>query len=275
MKRCALHALLLFWTSLLLAKDSWVVFYGEKAPFAQLRTYSLLVFDADHHPSVEIFEDKKALVLGYLSMGEVEEMRSHFSSVRSEGLLLDANPNWKESYFVDVRDPRFAQRVIEELIPQVLFQRFDGIFIDTLDNAEYLEDLDPVKYQGMRLAAIRLVQAIRLNYPQIKIMLNRGFALLPELANYVDMLLGESIYTTYDFEKKKYVRAPQAEYEMSVKIMHEAKVRNPKLKLYSLDYWDPEDVKTIREIYRVQRAQGLNPYVATIGLDKIIPEPKE
>lgn len=268
----AMHALSLFGSTPV--SERWVAFYGAQASQAALQPYSLLVFDSDEHPPLEQFEGKDRTILGYISMGEVEEWRNHFAEIKSEGILFDANPNWQESYFVDLRDPRWAKRIIEQLIPKVLFQRFSGIFIDTLDNAEYLESLDPVKYKDMRNAAIHLVKAIRMHYPQIKIMLNRSFDILPEVGGDVDMLLGESIYSRYDFAEKKYIRVPQDEYIAQLKLMQEAKKIYPKLELFSLDYWDPSDAKGLKEIYEVERSRGLIPYVATVGLNEIIPEPK-
>jgi uncharacterized protein (TIGR01370 family) len=247
----------------------WAVFYGEDAPMERFKPFYLLVFDSDAHPALQKFTGQDKLFLGYLSLGEVEQGRAHFPAVQKEGLFLGENPVWKESQYVDLRDPRWAKRVIEELIPAILFQRFDGLFLDTLDNAGYLEDTDPEKFRGMRAAAIHLVKAIRLHYPQIKIMMNRGFDLMPELASQVDMLLGESLYTTYDFARKRYERVPADQYAQQVVQMQRAKTANPQLTLYALDYWDPADTATIKEIYRAEREHGLNPYVSTPELTSI------
>ena len=56
--------------------------------------------------------------------------------------------------------------------------------------------------------------------------------------------------------------------------MQDAKQKNPELKIYSLDYADPADDDAIKEIYKTERANGFTPYVATIGLDRIIDEPE-
>jgi len=46
------------------------------------------------------------------------------------------------------------------------------------------------------------------------------------------------------------------------------------LPILSLDYWNPEDTKTIAEIYRRERELGHHPYVGTRMLDRIVPEPR-
>lgn len=41
----------------------------------------------------------------------------------------------------------------------------------------------------------------------------------------------------------------------------------------TLDYWNPADTAGLRRIYRAQRANGFLPYVATVELDRLVPEP--
>lgn len=253
----------------------WVVYYSDEAEIGEFAPYSLVVLDSDKHPFLLPFFERGKTVLGYLSLGEVERYRSYFQEVRKEGILLQENKDWKGSYFVDVRDKRWAKRVIEELIPNILHQKFDGLFLDTLDNPEYLENLDPEMYRGMEQAAIDLVKAIRIHYPNIKIMMNRGYGLLPELADTIDMELGESVYADYDFRDGTYKIVNRGDYLKQVVILKRARKTNPHLEVYTLDYWYPNDKEKIKEIYAKERHNGFIPYVATIKLDKIIAEPQD
>lgn len=87
------------------------------------------------------------------------------------------------------------------------------------------------------------------------------------------MLLGESVYTDYDFKAQIYGRVPDTLYRQQTSILQGAKEATPALRVMTLGYWDPLDAKGIAGIYAVQRASGFLPYVSTIELDKIIPEP--
>ncbi len=251
----------------------WVVYYNNLATYEQLRPYNPLVFDSHTHPSLRPFMSTDVTTLAYLSLGEVATHNPYFEEVKAQGLLLGENPNWPGSYFVDVRSPKWTKRVIENLIPAILFKRFKGIFLDTLDNADFLEDEDPIKYKGMREAAIRLVKAIRRNYPQIPIMLNRALDIAPSIITDVDMVLGESVLTNYDVGTKKYGRVAKKDYDAYVDRLKKLEQENPRVTIYTLDYWDPEDSKGIEEIYRIQRENGFIPYVATRDLQTIVPEP--
>jgi endo-alpha-1,4-polygalactosaminidase (GH114 family) len=163
---------------------------------------------------------------------------------------------------------------LEELIPSVLRQGFDGVFLDTLDNPLDLEEQSPKRYAGMTDAAAHLVQAIHMHYPSIKIMMNRGYGLLPKVGDSITMELGESMYTDYNFDKKIYEKVQASSYQEQVDLLKKAQQANPHLKIYTLDYANPSDTPVLLDIYKTERANGFIPYVATIGLDQLVEEPK-
>lgn len=253
--------------------DRYAVLYSDAAEPSALAAYQLLVLDSAVHPPLDPLKDREITLLGYLSLGEVEQYRPHYADVRAEGILLQENANWPGSFMVDLRDQRWTKRVLEELIPQILFKGFDGIFVDTMDNPFYLESLDPQANKGMGDAAVDLIRAIRRHFPDMPLMLNRGYPILDALPDQIHMIMAESLYTDYDFKKKKPGKADPAVYLQTVDRLRRAKVLNPKLKVYSLDYWDPKDSVGVREIYRIQRANGFIPYVSELQLNRLIPEP--
>jgi len=269
---CAIWLLMFSGSALADDQPRWIAYYSDEEEPINFEPYSVIVFEPDNHPLIEGLLESGKTVLGYLSLGEVSKDRFYFDEVKNQGLFLEENKNWKGAYFVDIRDKRWTKRVIEELIPQILYQRFSGIFIDTLDNAEHLEDANPQKYHGMRQAAIDLIKAIRLNYPSLKIMLNRGFKILPSVAKDIDMELGESIYTDFNRDKGTYELVAKPLYEKNVKILKEAQKINSKLEIYTLDYWNLNDKTGIKKIYQAERENGFVPYVSTIDLSKIVPE---
>jgi uncharacterized protein (TIGR01370 family) len=255
------------------ATPKWVVIYTNKVPIDALIPYQTIVLDSRYHPRLQPLIDRNKSLLGYLSLGEVEKYRPYYKELEKEGILLGTNRNWPDSRYVDLRDPRWTRRVIEELIPAILHKGFNGIFLDTLDNAAQLERRDPVKYKGMTQAAVRLVKTIRQHYPRIAIMMNRGYEILPKVARDIDIVLGESVYADYNFNTKTYQRVPKALYEKQVKWLKAAKAIAPGLKVFTLDYWRPQDRAGIEQIYRAQRRNGFHPYVATVKLHRVIPEP--
>lgn len=252
----------------------WVIYYSDVARPDEFGGYDLVVLDADAHPPLKPISANGSTVLGYLSLCEIERHRKWFTQAKDSGLLAGPNPNWPDSYFVDLRDARWRKIVVNQLVPEILARGFQGLFLDTLDDAADLERRDPEKYHGMKTAAIQLVGEIRTAAPAATLMVNRGYDLLPEIAASVNIVLGESVYGTYDFAAKAYHPVPAEESRQQVALLTRLKSIKPSLRICTLDYWDPADRKGIREIYREERSHGFDPYVATISLDRLVREPR-
>ncbi len=254
------------------ALEPFAIYYGHENNPA-LDAFRLLVLDPDADPALVRHRTTRATCLGYFSLAEVHTDRAYAMQVAAEGLLHGGNPNWPGARFVDVRDPRWHRRVTDEIVPSILAKGFSGLFLDTLDSAEFLETLQPVRFEGMREGAAALIRAIRRTAPDMLLMVNRGYATLPALAGAFDMLLGESVRTSYDPATGHYRQVSDADYAWQCGRMHEAKARDPRLRLFSLDYWDPADRAGILRIQAEERGRGFIPYVATPDLTTIVPPP--
>jgi uncharacterized protein (TIGR01370 family) len=250
----------------------WAAYYSGVLPSNGFSGFQLLVLDSDSHPLLSpLLPGRK--VLGYVSVGEAEQTRNYFDRVKTQGLFAGENENWPGSFFVDVRDRRWTEQVLT-LVRATIQQGFLGVFLDTVDDAEYLEDKDPRSYAGMKDAMARLILEVRRAFPDIPIAVNRGYAILPQIDGSIDYVLGESVRTDYDFTTKAYRRVPEDLYREQVATLKAAKVRNPKLTILMLDYWEPGDAAGIKRVYQEQRANGFIPYVATLKLDQLVEEPR-
>ena len=250
------------------AEERWAVYYGDKLPAEQFVGFDVIVFDREHHPPLETLQAKT--LLGYISLGEAESYRGDFDEVKQKGFLLGRNEQWKDHAVIDLRKPEWKAYVLDVLIPATLAEGFGGVMLDTIDSPLQLETDQPEKYKGMREAAADLIRSIRARYPDIKIMLNRGFDILPQVAGNIDMVMAETIYTDWQPGKKNPVLQPQEEYAAYVTTLKEAQRVSPTLKVYSLDYWPSKDEKQVRAIYARQRSEGFIPYVApTLSLESL------
>lgn len=252
----------------------WGIDYGPATAPAVARTFDLLVLEPDHPRPIAPLRGPKSVLLGYISLGEVEKRRPFAAALDQAGALQTPNPNWPDARLVDVRHPAWTALVLDTLIPQILAKGYDGIFLDTLDNAEAMERADATGNAGMILAAKLLVKAIRTRFPAIKIMLNRGYALLPEVATDVDLILGEAMASRWNFQERTYERAPESDWDWQANHLRAAKSANPAIVLTTLDYWTVTDPRTIAGLYARERAAEFHPYVATLSLDHLLPEPR-
>ena len=66
----------------------WVVHYANKAPISAYDPYEVIIVDSDTHPNLsELKRSGQKIVLGYISVGEVERYRKYFGLVKEAGHL--------------------------------------------------------------------------------------------------------------------------------------------------------------------------------------------
>ena len=248
----------------------WLVFYGESADDAALAGYDIIILDPGYRGSIPKIVARGARVCGYLSLSEIRTSDPLFGAL-DPSVLLESNPEWPGTRRVDIRNPSWRSFILEIAIPSIAAAGFDGLMFDTLDTSAYLEATDPVRYRGMRAAAIELVGVIRERCPNMMLIMNRGYELLPQLVQKIDALIVESLLTIPD-QRGGFMFADPIEVKREIALLKPATQRQPPLPVLSLDYWDPDDVKTITEIYRRERDLGHHPYVAARLLDRIVPE---
>lgn len=250
---------------------NWVAFYGQTADERVLASYDIVVLDPTFQGSIAAVAEAGARVCGYLSLGEIRTSDIFFGRV-DQTALLEENPTWPGTRRIDVRQRSWKDLVLEEIIPSIAARGFTGLLLDTLDTPPYLEQLDPNGNGGMRQAAVDLVQAIRRSHPNMLVIMNRGYAVLPSVIGSIDGIVAESLLTAQD-EGGGYVWNESSQVALQLSLLMPALRSQIPLPILSLDYWDPEDTLTIKKIYLRQRLLGHHPYVATRMLDKVIPEP--
>jgi uncharacterized protein (TIGR01370 family) len=255
------------------ANERFVVYYGESAPIVTFLPYQPIVLDGDRHPPLGALKALGKRVFGYLSLGEVDPGRSYMGSASKAGVLLGSNPDWPGARYVDLRTGAWRQMVLEQLVPAILAQGFDGLFLDTLDDAATLEQADPKRNEGMVKAAISLIRALHERYPTVPLMLNRAYDVGVAVAPVLDAVLAESLASTYNFKSRKYHLQTAPDLAWGMARVSELRRANPALRIYTLDYWDPSDEHGVRRLYTQERQAGFVPYVATIDLQRVIHEP--
>lgn len=253
---------------------AWGVDYGANTSPPVARAFELLVLEPDHDRPIAPLRGPMAQLPGYISLGEVDRTRPFVGTLDKAGALKGTNPNWPAARSADLRHPAWRAMVLDQLIPGILAKGFDGIFIDTLDSAEAIERADKDVNSGMVQAGIALLADIRARFPGIVVMLNRAYAPLPAAAPHIDYLLGEAMSSKWNFAAKRYELTTQEDWDWQASHLRAARQANPALVLTTLDYWDPRDHPAVAGLYQRERASGFNPYVATIALDQLLPEPK-
>ncbi len=249
---------------------SWLCFYGAAFPEGPVPAYDLYVLGSTAHPPLEPLKKQGSMAVGYVSLGEINVHDPRFPALKKQKILVDVNKAWPEAHRVDIGAPAWQTHVLDTLVPEVLAQGFDGIFIDTIDTARYLEE---EKHKSGAVAkAAELIRRIRERYPQIVIVLNNGLFLVDDVGSVIDALVVEDIYTLYRFEDKTYAMATPAWTSERLEIVKKFQIQFHKPVL-SLDYLAPTDTKGIAAVAARAKAEGFVPFISEIGLTTIFYHP--
>lgn len=156
------------------------------------------------------------IVLAYVSIGEADEGRRYWEGwepddraldnpslprttiTASDPALIGEDPGWEGSYFVDASDPTWRRIMLDEEIPYILWLgggRLDGLMMDLVDVVDEYEGKPGAK--RMRQGMIDLIEDIHLKYPDLILVPNRGFGILPEMAPYIDAFKFEEMNGAY------------------------------------------------------------------------------
>lgn len=253
--------------------DRWAILLSynpDKHPVSpkQVDCLEMAIFDPDDHPPLSWLK-KEALPIAYISVGEAELYRDYWPDIQNEPWVLDQNPDWPKSRYVDIRAPQWQELLIQKVIPKARAQGFVGIMMDTLDTVSILAERNPKEADSYRDGMVALVQAIHENFPDLIIISNNGFDILSEIAPYLNAILVEDIFWMPDFKKGSgYRRVPEAWQKAKIAAIQPI-MQAYHLPVFAVDYVEPTNHKAIRETIRKLKELGYHPYIAQKNLDQI------
>lgn len=247
--------------------------YADHSPdqIRELGRYDVIVIDPDSESNIGAvcaLREKGTIVLAYVDIAEAEEQRDYFRQL-DRSLILAPNPEWPGVYLADVNNTAWRDLIVNRYIPTLLAKgKFDGLCLDMLDAVDmYLKkDLKP----GM----IQLINEIRQKYPDLLLVPNRGFSILPEIAANIDAIKYEEMSSRYDFYTKQYVKEEnQAEMEILL-----ATLKKKPMPVLVLDHVQtiPQDETMAQEDYErarhLSRETGFNFVWYANSVDQDLPE---
>ncbi len=220
----------------------------------RLADYDLVILQAEHYTLADMLHlrERGTLPLGYLSLSEIAASES-----AAPWALPDArNPHWN-TVLVDCRSEDWQRFVVAERIPYLLQRGIQGFFLDTVDVPEQYAELLP----GVEC----LLRRIRAHYPDLTLLVNRGFAVLETVAAMADGVVFES-FTTYH-DGSRYVAWTGRDLlwtaRMAVLVQHALGPRP----ILTIDYAAPDDIALRQQAKQRAKAYGFTPFVSTYALD--------
>ena len=274
-KRYFSYALIVFYLSLVALNghskigcdlSSVAFFYGHSVPVEELSLYDSAVVEPSHisPEQLKLLRNNKTTVFSYLSLGEVNaELWQSYKLPSS--LILGKNRGWN-SYIIDQTRCEWRQHILKNLIPALVSAGFDGLFLDTLDSYLLSSHISEYK-KAQRDALVQLIKEIKQQNPQLKLFMNRGFELFPDIVAETDILAAESLYRSFDPVKRSYLESSPGNQRWLLKKLQEIKAYG--IPVVVIDYLPSYNLRKADKLAKRIADKGFIPWVTTPALNTL------
>ncbi len=243
-------------------------YYGNEPPVNMLSQFDWIVVEAAGVKPLQLSQLRAhgSVVFAYVSLGEQEHWRSGAQPCGGQCPTLGPNRAWDTSV-IDLTQPGWSNYIVNQRIGALWKQGYRAFFLDTLDSFTlYAKDKAQVAAQRAALAA--LIRRIHDTYPGVKLLLNRGFDVLPEIHDVVAGVVAESLFRQWDASGKAYTPVSPADSEWLLGKLREVQQRWH-LPVAVIDYLPPKDREASRADARRIAALGFTPWVSNAALDEM------
>lgn len=242
---------------------STAFYYAPGVPSELLAHFDRVVVEPDAVPSLP--SSSRAQLFAYVSVGEVNPGWSYRKAVPAR-LIVGSNPVWGTD-LVDTRKDEWRQFLLERVVEPLIARGFRGLFLDTLDSYERVAADAPERAAYARGIA-SIVDALRRRHPDVKLLMNRGFDVLPLLAQPPDGLVVESLFQTADPTGEVYREVSTADRNALLGALRRVRERW-NLPITVIDYVRGTDRSLRRHVANRIWQSGFDPYVTTPSLTSI------
>ncbi|RQS61832.1 hypothetical protein DID96_32620 [Burkholderia sp. Bp8963] len=241
---------------------TFAFFYGAHVPVAALSSFDSVVVEPDSDFDPHAADAAHTAWLAYVSVGEVSTTRTYFNAI-PQAWLHGENRAWG-SLVVDQAAPQWPAFYVEHVIAPLWERGFRGFFLDTLDSYQIVAKTDAERAR-QQAGIVAVIDAIKARYPSARLMLNRGFELLPRVHALVYAVAFESLYRGWSQSRQQYTEVPAADRAWLMLQVEAAKAYG--LPVVSIDYCPPADAACAHDTAARIRAAGVIPYVTGPALD--------
>jgi len=241
---------------------STAFYYAKDLPPELLAHYDRVVIEADHFPRAP--RSPRAELFAYVSVGEVHPTRSWHKEIPRR-LVLGRNGAWG-SDVVDTSSVEWSSFLLDRVIEPLWARGYRGFFLDTLDSYErFVPDVQGRNNHARRIGAF--VGSLKQRHPDAKVILNRGFDVLPHSPK-VDGFVVESLFSTCDASGTSCRPVPAAESAALLARIRDVQARHH-LPITVIDYAPSSDPAARRALAKQIAGLGLEPWISMPKLDEV------
>ncbi len=184
-------------------QPSVAFYYGAHPPFKALQRFNVAVVDPGHVATPrQHAKGHKHELFAYVALGEVHPTRAYYRLL-PKNCLAGNNEAWG-SRVINQACPEWADFFLDTIIEPLWEKGWRGFFLDTLDSYQLFAKNDAARAQQTQ-AMVAILREFKKRYPEARLMLNRGFELLPDIAHLTYAVAAESLFQGYNAEKQSYL----------------------------------------------------------------------
>jgi hypothetical protein len=237
--------------------------YGQDPPAAELQAFDRVVLDPSHVLRPDKYRTPKSEPIAYVSIGEAAPRRGYATKIPQEWYTGE-NRKWG-TRILDQSNREWRSFFISDVIEPLWQQGYRGFFLDTVDS--YRLAVPAASWHRQTEGLVAIIKEMKERHPEAKIILNRGFEIVPMVRDLVEGIAAESIFHQWDQGVKRYTKVPDKERAWLINEL--AKVRRLGIPTIGIDYLPPGDRQLARETANQISSLGIIPWIADHELESL------
>ena len=249
------------------SRKSTAVFYGPNLPTDVLAQYSRIIVEADNVKTHELdaLRADGGDVFAYFSIGEVSPTRKWFRNIQPSWVLGD-NRVW-DSKVMDLTSPGWQEFLLKSIVDPLWEAGYRGLFIDTMDSFKLFANSDAQRQSQTKALAV-LLKKINQRYPEMRLIANRGFEVLPLIGHMLEAVAAESLFASWDNGLKVYSETKKDDQEWLLQELHKIKKKLP-VDIIIIDYMEPRERQRAQAVANRISREGFIPWISIPALDMV------
>jgi len=245
------------------AESAIALYYGDSAGLVDFRAFDTVVVDPDHHRERKLPQWSGTLFYAYAAVSEVQSSRGYYPDIPA-AWKIGRNAAWG-SDVLDQSAPGWPEFFATRVIAPLWEQGYRGFFLDALDSYRLAAGFDEsAQQQGQ----VQLIRTLHQRFPGIRLILNRGFEILPLVREQVEMVAAESLYRRYNPQQRSYEEVPAADREWLLGALQRVRDQH-RLPVLVIDYVPPHQRALARATAQQIREAGFIPWVTDAPLSAV------
>ncbi len=243
---------------------SAVVYYGKDIPYSLIGVHDYIILEPSNTKTyTHGFKKYQNSIYAYVSIGEMLKSKKYFKKVNSSW-ILGKNRVWK-SYIMDISNKDYQDFLLQNVIKPLYDRGFKNFFFDTLDSYMIVikNTQDQKKYQT---SLVTFIKRFKQNFPNSKLIINRGFEIVDKIHNSIDAILFESFYYGLD-SKLRYKKVSKDDQKWLLTQIERIKRYN--IDIIALDYLPHLEKEKAKKAIKIINQYGMIAYIAQSDLQSV------